>query len=162
VLVGRGFSKRAANRLCEGDWRTYPHRSLATVEAALAGRIPDPQLNVLLRHERTEWGKPINYTAEQNEADNGDRRASRACDCGGVLFDWGAGHSDGFDYINWHCNKCPDVFTEYMTQQQLYALRQRREAAMTHARTWPFSVCPGAGSRPAYAPEILGRRPGAG
>lgn len=123
ILRREGFSIRAAHRIWDG-WDQYPHRCLATVAKALAGGYPDPELNLLVRHERTGYGHPIKYTVEQNEADPWDRRASRPCACGGTLFDWGAGHSDGFDYINWHCNACPDVFTEYMTQKQLYALRQ--------------------------------------
>lgn len=122
-----GFSVRAAHRLWDG-WADYPHRALAIVEAAVAGRIPDPELNVLRPHGRTD-GSPIRYSVEANEADKFDRRASRPCPCGGTLFDWGAGHSEGFDFINWHCVKCPEVFTEYMTQADLYALRRSARAA---------------------------------
>jgi hypothetical protein len=128
MLRREGFSIRASHRLWDGGWNDYPHRSLKVVEAALAGLYPDPELNVLRRHERTAHGQPINYSIEKNDADRFDRRASRPCPCGGTLFDWGAGHSDGFDYINWHCIACPDVFTEYMTQKDLYALRQGSKA----------------------------------
>lgn len=120
LLRREGFSVRAAHRVWDGGWNDYPHRCLTIVADALAGRIPDPRLNVLRRHRGVS---PINYTVEQNDADEGDRRATRPCKCGGTLFDWGAGWSEGFDFINWHCNACPDVFTEYMTRERLYALR---------------------------------------
>lgn len=124
VLMRNGFSRRAAYRICDGDWFSYPHRSLSTVEAALAGKIPDPELNVLIRHERTGYGQPINYSVEMNDADKWDHRASRPCECGGTLFDWGGGYSEGFEFINWHCNKCPDVFTEYMDSRRFAELRR--------------------------------------
>lgn len=123
VLQRNGFGIRAANRLWDADWYSYPHRCIKLVDAILAGEFKDPELNVLIRHDRTGYGCPIKYTIEQNAKE--DRRATRPCDCGGILFDWGAGHSEGFDYVNWHCNKCPDVFTEYMTHAQLYELRNR-------------------------------------
>jgi hypothetical protein len=77
---------------------------------------------VLVRHRR-DGGHPIRYSIEENERDDGDRRPSRPCPCGGTLFDWGSGHSLGFEFVNWHCNVCSDVFSEYMTREQLYALR---------------------------------------
>lgn len=122
LLKENGFSTTAAYRIWDG-WSHYPHRALSIVELALAGKIPDPRLNRLIRHKRTGYGSPIRYTVEQNNVDTYDRRASRPCKCGGTLFDWGCGHSEGFEFINWHCNKCPDVFTEYMTQKRLYELR---------------------------------------
>lgn len=122
VLRRNGFTVRAAERVWDHGFG-YPHRVLAVVEMALAGGIPDPELNVLIRHERLGAGTPLRYTVEQNNADEIDRRATRACDCGGTLFDWGGGHSEGFDFINWHCNGCPDVFTEYLGPGQMYALR---------------------------------------
>lgn len=122
VLRRNGFTKRAASRVWDYGL-DYPHRVLAVVELAVAGGIPDPELGVMIRHERTGHGRPIRYTIEQNDADVHDHRASRPCDCGGTLFDWGAGHSEGFDYVNWHCNACPDVFTEYLGPGGLRALR---------------------------------------
>lgn len=132
VLKHAGLSTRAAHRIWEG-WSDYPHRCLPIVEAALAGKIPDPRLNRLIRHKRTGYGSPIRYTVEQNDADESDRRATRPCKCGGTLFDWGAGHSEGFEFINWHCNACPDVFTEYMTRDRLYALRQSTRSKLKAA-----------------------------
>jgi hypothetical protein len=124
VLSKNGFSKRAANRLWDSDWQDYPHRALGVVASALAGQIPDPPLNVLIKNKRYGCGHPINYSVEQNEADQWDRRACRPCNCGGTLFDWGGGHSEGFDFISWRCNACPDTFTEYMTREAFYSLRQ--------------------------------------
>lgn len=136
VLMRNGFSRKAANMLWESGWRDYPHRCLSLVAAILDGKHPDPVLNVLIRHERTDYGQPICYTVEQNNADKWDYRANRPCECGGTLFDWGAGHSYGFEYVNWHCNKCPDVFTEYMTREQMYELR----AVAREARLPPLSA----------------------
>lgn len=123
ILREHGFSRRAAHRIWE-RCLDYPHRAIGLIEKALAGEIPDPELNVLILHERYDHGSPINYTEEQNNA--GDRRATLPCKCGGTLFDWGGGHSEGFEFINWRCNKCPDVFSEYMTSAQFYALRQSK------------------------------------
>ena len=127
ILQREGFSVRAAHRIW-GGWRDYPHRVLGTIGEALAGNISDPELGVLHPHNTTH-GAPINYTVEENDADVHGRRATRTCQCGGTLFDWGAGWSEGFDFVNWHCNKCPEVFTEYMTSEQLYRLRNSRRAA---------------------------------
>jgi len=140
LLRNEGFSVRASHRIWDGGWNDYPHRTLAIVDAALSGRILDPVLNVLRRHQRTAGAGPINYSIETNDADKFDRRASRPCDCGGTLFDWGSGWSEGFDYINWHCNACPDVFTEYMSRDAFYALRQSSRARPTELHT----VIPGA------------------
>jgi hypothetical protein len=126
VLRERGFSVRAAHSVWDGSWSDYPHRSLATVEKAFSGKIPDPELNVLIRHEGVS---PVRWTVAQNNADQWDRRASRSCECGGTLFDWGGGHSQGFEFISWHCNNCPGVFTEYMTREQFYALRRRMQTS---------------------------------
>lgn len=132
LLIENGFSKRAAHRIWD-SWSEYPHRALEKVEAARAGGMPDPEMNVLIRHSRVEGsGSPIRYTVEQNIADKHDRRASQPCSCGGTLFDWGSGHSEGFEYINWHCNKCPDVFTEYMTPARLREIRTSRREVPAH------------------------------
>lgn len=122
AMMRGGLSRKAAHMVWD-SFRTYPHRALRTVERAMAGELPDPQLNVLIRHERPGSG-PVRYSAEENRReDGGTWRASRPCPCGGTLFDWGAGHSCGFEFVNWHCIVCPDVFTEYMTKKDLYALR---------------------------------------
>lgn len=135
LLVRAGLSQQAAHAIWD-EWSDYPHRCLDTIEAALAGKLPDPELNVLIRH-RVNGGHPIRLTVEQNEADKLDRRASRPCPCGGTLFDWGGGHSAGFEFINWHCNACPDVFTEYMTWERFAELRQPRCVPSGPARGGP-------------------------
>lgn len=122
VMMANGLGLRASHRVW-GECREYPHRCIATLEAAFAGAIPDPQLDTIVFHKR-DCGSPIQYTIEQNDADPYDRRATRPCHCGGTLFDWGAGHSEGFDYITWHCNACPDVATEYLSVGRLYEIRQ--------------------------------------
>ena len=124
-LREQGFGVRAAHRMWESGWNDYPHRCIALVDRILAGEVPDPTLNVLIGHR---GHSPIRYTIEANNADEHDWRANQPCACGGTLFDWGGGHSEGFEFVNWHCNKCPDVFTEYMTREQFYSLRQRRRA----------------------------------
>lgn len=121
-LRRNGFGIRAAYRLWENGWNDYPHRCIAFVDDVLAGNVQDPILNTLIRHE---GHSPINYSIEANDADKHDRRSHRPCQCGGTLFDWGGGHAAGFEFISWRCNKCPDVFTEYMTREQFIALRQR-------------------------------------
>lgn len=130
-LRENGFGIRAANRLWDNNWHDYPHRCIAFVDKVLAGEMPDPELNVLHRY-RSSAG-PINYSVERNNADKWDYRANRPCECSGTLFDWGGGHSDGFEFINWHCNKCSDVFTEYMTREQFYALRNPASRSIVSA-----------------------------
>jgi hypothetical protein len=127
LLRKQGWGVRAAYRMWENNWWDYPHRSIRLVDDVLAGKVPDPELNVLHRYRSS--GSPIEYSIEQNNADKWDYRANRPCECGGTLFDWGGGHSEGFEFINWHCNKCPDVFTEYMTQDLFYALRRQKAVA---------------------------------
>jgi hypothetical protein len=128
LLRHHRFGIRAAYRMWEGGWNDYPHRSIELVSKVLAGKVSDPKLNVLIRYE-CPHGRPINYSVERNEADEWDRRATRQCPCGGTLFDWGGGHSEGFEFINWHCNKCPDVFTEYMTRERFYEIRSAKSRA---------------------------------
>jgi hypothetical protein len=123
-MIKNGIGQRAAHRIWS-EWNDYPHRCLTTIDDFFAGKIPDPELNILIRHQRTEHGRPINYSIERNDADECDRRATRPCACGGTLFDWGAGDSEGYEFVTWRCNACPDVFTEYMTHAQLYELRQQ-------------------------------------
>jgi hypothetical protein len=121
VLRQQGFSRRAASMIWDHCGR-YPHRCLAVVDAALKGKIPDPKLNRLILAYR--GGGPITYTAEVNNACTYDRRASRPCRCGGTLFDWGAGHSEDFWFVNWHCNGCDRVYTEYVAPDRLTEIRR--------------------------------------
>ena len=56
-------------------------------------------------------------------------RARRACGCGGVRFDWGAGLAlDGKTmFVEWRCNRCPRVYIEYMTHARLVELRSPKQ-----------------------------------
>lgn len=122
VLMAHNFSRRAAYIIVDGDWSTYPHRCLDTIEKAVAGKIPDPTLN------RLKFGHmgsgPIQYTVAANDADHGDRRATRKCRCGGTLFDWGAGYSHGFNFVSWRCNGCPRVFESWHDDDGFRRVRQ--------------------------------------
>lgn len=130
ILMDHGLSRRAAYDILD-SWFNYPHRCLKTIEAALAGKIPDPVLDRLHPRHRYKTVGPIRYTTEQNNADRYDKRASRPCACGGTRFDWGAGWSRGFDFINWHCNGCAYVYTEYLSPRRLTAIRQTGDAFAT-------------------------------
>jgi len=125
LQMQNGLSRRATYDIWDAAPH-YPHRALEIVAAALAGKIKDPRLGYLYRHERTKYATPIKYSVEANERSH-NKRATRPCPtCGGTLFDWGAGFSRGFDSMNWHCNACPDAFTEYMSREKLYRLRNPR------------------------------------
>jgi hypothetical protein len=122
VLERNGLSKRAAHRIWESWEGGYPHRCLKIIEEALSGKITDPPLNILILVY--DEGLPITYSVEVNETDDIDKRATRPCPCGGTLFDWGSSFSEGFEFISWHCCKCPCVYTEYMTLACLTDIRQ--------------------------------------
>lgn len=122
VLMRNGLSRTASHLLLDG-FSDYPHRCLATVEKALAGQIPDPELDVM---RFSYLGQPVQYSLEQNDADDGDQRAHQACPkCStGTLFDWGGGYATaGFPFVSWHCNGCGAVYTEYMTDAKFTATR---------------------------------------
>jgi hypothetical protein len=125
VMAERGFSKRAASRI----WDTafdYPHRALGVVADALAGKTPDPRFNRLIPHSRRyTTGDPVRVNRRTEAKD----RAHRHCKCaGGWLWDWGAGWDGAHSFINWHCDRCPRVYTEYVSNDRLTAIRQRRTA----------------------------------
>lgn len=121
IFRKHGLSQLAAHRVWQ-SWRDYPHRCLATLEASAAGLIPDPVLDTLIWDKRPN-GFPIAYTTDENDTIGNRRRATKPCRCGGALFDWGAGSHAGFDFINWHCNACPDVATEYLSHGRLSKIR---------------------------------------
>lgn len=123
VLRRNGFSQRAASRIWSAASGDYPHRCLAIIDEALAGKLADPPMNKLIFSHMGHG--PIKYTVAANDADDLDRRASRPCGCGGTRFDWGCGDSDGFTFINWHCNKCRRVYIEYVSPERLCDLRQQ-------------------------------------
>lgn len=121
VLQRNGFSRRAASRIWD-TWDGYPHRCLAIINDALNGQLRDPPVNRLVfSHIGTG---PIRMTDAANDADEADRRATRPCGCGGTRFDWGSGFSDGFTFVNWHCNKCHRVYVEYVTPERFAEIRQ--------------------------------------
>lgn len=124
TLKRHGLSQRAAHSIW-GSWSDYPHRCLRTIEDALAGKIPDPKIDVLILSYAD--GRPLNYTVEQNSADELDRRATCTCpSCKGTLFDWGGGFSSGFTFVNWHCNGCSNVYTEYVSPDRFSQIRRPR------------------------------------
>lgn len=125
VLARRGFSKRAATQI----WDTafdYPHRALDVVADAIAGKVPDPRFNRLIPHSRRyTTGDPVRVSRRTEAKD----RAHRPCKCGtGWLWDWGAGWDGSHSFINWHCDRCPRVYTEYVTNNRLTEIRQRKAA----------------------------------
>jgi hypothetical protein len=121
VLVRRGLSKRAAQGIWDWWASGYPHRCLSVIEKALAGEMPDPPMNTLIFNY--EGPSPVRITAEENDEHPHGHRATRPCDCGGTLFDWGSGWNGYLIFINWHCNACPRVFTEYVTSERLREIR---------------------------------------
>lgn len=66
LMRREGLSVRASYRVWE-NWAQYPHRCLAVIDKALAGKIPDPALNVLIAQKLYGSEKPIRYSAEQND-----------------------------------------------------------------------------------------------
>ncbi len=125
VLMRHGLGRRAAHRIW-GLAGSYPHRALPIVEAALRGEIVDPEIDVLqMPPYRSPTGAGVRCTLEGNEADRHDRRASRMCECGGVLFDWGWSCGEGFESISWSCNACDRRYTEYVSKNRLGEIRRR-------------------------------------
>jgi hypothetical protein len=118
VLTRNGLSRRAANSVWEWSLK-YPHRALEAVEAGLAGKLPDPRFNRLLGG-RDLTGSPVRV----NRRTEAKTRAHRPCKCGkGWLWDWGCGWNGYANFINWHCDRCPRVYTEYVTNERLYQIR---------------------------------------
>lgn len=124
VLVANGFSARASHLI----WSTafdYPHRALAIVADALAGKLPDPRFNRLILWPRRHHGMPVRV----NRRTEAKGRAHRDCRCGGWLWDWGCGFNGYANFINWRCDRCPRVFTEYVTDERLSAIRAPARSA---------------------------------
>lgn len=121
VLKSKGFSIRAASRIWE-SWAQYPHRCIRVIQSALKGEIADPPLDTLIY--TGESCGPVNQTVEDNDACTHGKRATMPCKCGGTLFDWGGGFTDTFFFVNWHCNRCPDTYTEYMSDERREQVRQ--------------------------------------
>jgi hypothetical protein len=120
VLRDNGLSRRAAY----GVWSTafdYPHRALAVIDDALAGRLPDPRFNRLIYRGRCSTGTPVRV----NRRTEAEHRAHRPCKCGGLLWDWGCGWNGYANYIEWRCDRCPRLYTEYLTDGRLGEIRSR-------------------------------------
>jgi hypothetical protein len=122
VLRERGFSIRAAHLIWDHSF-DYPHRALACVEEALAGQHQDPPMRRLI-YSRNTIGGPVRV----NRRYESKHRAHRPCRCGGTRWDWGSGYSLGITFINWYCDGCPRIYTEYMTGRGLYEIRNRKAA----------------------------------
>jgi len=127
VLKRHGLSQRAAYQVWDWWISGYPHRAISVVEAALGGKIPDPEMDTLTFVYKGIG--PINYSLEDNANDPVDSRAHRPCACGGTLFDWGSGYDHGFTRVSWHCNRCADVFVEYCTDKRFAEIRKPRMPA---------------------------------
>ncbi len=122
VLRDNGFTMRAANRIWESSF-DYPHRALKTVESALAGKLPDPRFHRLIPHKQYGHEQPVRIDRETKD------RAHRPCKCGGWLWDWGSGWNGYATFLNWHCDRCPRVYTEYVTAERFANIRRPRRAA---------------------------------
>jgi hypothetical protein len=141
ILNANGFSDRAV----KGIWGSafdYPHRALETVAEALAGKLADPPLNRLILHRRSlRSGHPVRINRRIDAKD----RAHRPCRCGkGWLWDWGAGFSYYTSFINWHCDRCSRVYTEYLTDGRLGEIRRSPKTAFQSTRA--PAVRPSAGA----------------
>lgn len=134
VLRSKGFSTRASCRIWE-SWAQYPHRCITVIQAALNGKLADPVLDTLIYCGKSCG--PVDQTVEANDACTYGKRATLACKCGGTLFDWGGGCSDTFFFVNWHCNTCPDTYTEYMSDERRIQVRQPRFPAPQTATAMP-------------------------
>lgn len=124
VLRRHGFTQRAAY----GIWSTafdYPHRALAVVEDALAGKLPDPRFNRLVYTGRSLAGRPVHV----NRRTEARLRAHRPCKCGGMLWDWGAGWNGYANFISWRCDRCTRTFEMYVTNDGLSQIRSLKAAA---------------------------------
>lgn len=126
VLARHGLSRRASYSVWQ-RFGSYPHRCLVVLERAMAGEMPDPVVDVMVKEKWAGYGEPVRITVEQNNASKYSKRATRPCPCGGVLFEWGSGWDGSFNYINWHCNACPDVFTEYLSKGRLESIQGERD-----------------------------------
>jgi hypothetical protein len=123
ALRRNGFSQIATYRIWEWATSTYLHRCIPIIADALDGKLPDPPMNCLIFAGMSCAG-PVNISVEANAADDISHRATRPCECGGTLFDWGSGYSDGFNFVSWRCNKCPRTYSEWVTDERFREIRQ--------------------------------------
>lgn len=120
VLQRNGIGTRASHQVWETAF-DYPHRTLGVLDEFFAGKLRDPRLNRLIYTGRCITGTPVRV----NRKTEAEQRSHRPCRCGGWLWDWGAGESCGFEFINWRCDRCPRTYTEYITCERLATIRNR-------------------------------------
>lgn len=126
ILKANGLSMRAAHSVWDSSL-SYPHRALRTIDMAFTGKLPDPRFNRLIPHKTHDYSRPVRVTERNAEATD---RAHRPCKCGGWLWDWGCGWNGYALFINWHCDECPRVYTEYITNERLMEIRRRPSTAI--------------------------------
>lgn len=129
ILLAEGFSKRAFHAVWSWAF-TYPHRALRAAEKALAGQLPDPPFNRLIYvgHGFNKTGVRVNNRRTEQKT-----RAHRPCSCGGWRWDWGCGWNGYALFIKWHCDRCPRVYCEYVTNKRLGEIRQSGAAQWSDA-----------------------------
>ena len=130
ALRRNGFSQTAAYRIWELATEAYLHRCVQIIADALDGKLLDPPMNRLIFAGISCCG-PVNISVEDNEAEGTYRRATLACECGGTLFDWGSGYSDGFNFVSWRCNECPRTYSEWVTNERFREIRQCKGVVMS-------------------------------
>lgn len=121
ATLGRnGIGVRASHQV----WDTafdYPHRALSILVDFFAGKVRDPKLGRMNYTGRCSTGRPVRVNRREEAKD----RAHRKCTCGGVLWDWGAGYSCGFSFVNWRCDRCSRTYCQYLDSPGLYAIRNQ-------------------------------------
>jgi hypothetical protein len=123
VLTRNGIGVRAAHQIWDVAF-DYPHRALGIIDEFFAGKIRDPKLNRMIYSGRCLTGTPVHV----NRRAEAPHRSHRPCKCGGMLWDWGAGYSCGFNFINWRCDRCTRLYTLYLSNEGLRQVRQRKAA----------------------------------
>ena len=125
ILRSNGLSQTAAYRIWEWSTTAYLHRCIPIIADALDGKLSDPPMNCLIFAGMSCCG-PVNI-----DADDISHRATRPCGCGGALFDWGSGYSDGFNFVSWRCNKCPRTYSEWVTDERFRDIRRPKSVMMS-------------------------------
>lgn len=121
VLRENSLSRRCAAAVWD-CWNDYPHRCLQIVEDGLDGKMEDPPFNKLL------FGRLSSGPVRVGKGE-AKHRAHRPCGCGGTRWDWGCGWNGWANFINWHCDGCRRVYTEYVTSERLTQIRSNGEAS---------------------------------
>ncbi len=120
VFAANGLNKRAASLILDTALN-YPHRALGVVGDALAGKLPMPRFDRLIYEGHCATGTPVQVDRKHESR----HRAHRPCRCGGLLWDWGCGWNGWAEFISWRCDRCPRVYTEYVTGKRLREIRER-------------------------------------